>query len=198
MTIVSGGSPCGGTQAPPSLAPLCDRVARERFAFVAAEVMRPLIGERDALSDWPRFAESWNDLKLDTYLPDGHHYRRRRHTTFSARAGEDQVKLEPHQPHYQSIDYNPLVGGIERWFEPMHAEIVRGPTMRCVLAFCCRLFGALRPNTNWKIECHQFRIGALRYSRPTDTRRRAPRRRRLRVGAADRSDQHQKRNDHRA
>ena len=32
--------------------------------------------------------------------------------------------------------------------------------MQCVLAFCCRLFGALRPNTNWKIECHQFRIEA--------------------------------------
>jgi hypothetical protein len=53
-----------------------------------------------------------------------------------------------------------LVGGIERWFEPMHAEIVAGPSMQRVLAFCCRLFGALRPNTNWKIECHQFRIEA--------------------------------------
>ena len=139
---------------------LRERVEREGFAFVDAERMRPLLDGCGALSDWVRFAESWTDLQLDTYLPDGHRYRRRRHATLSARAGEDKVTLEPHQPHYQSLDYNPLVGGIERWFEPMHAEIVSGPTMQCVLAFCCRLFGALRPNTNWKIECHQFRIEA--------------------------------------
>lgn len=150
MTIVASGS----------LSPLRDRVAKEAFAFVAADAMRLLLGAPEALSDWLRFAESWSDLQLDTYLPDGHRYRRRRHATLSARAGEDKVKLEPHQPHFQSIDYNPLVGGIERWFEPMHAEIVTGQTMQCVLAFCCRLFGALRPDTDWKIECHQFRIEA--------------------------------------
>ena len=139
---------------------LRDQVSQEGFAFVAAEAMRTLLGAPDSLSDWPRFAESWNDLRLDTYLPDGHRYRRRRYATLSARAGQDTVTLEPHQPHYQSVDYNPLVGGIERWFEPMHAEIVAGASMQSVLAFCCRLFGALRANTGWKIECHQFRIEA--------------------------------------
>jgi hypothetical protein len=142
MTIVSGGSSRDIIHAPPSLAPLSDRVATEAFAFIAAEEIRPLIGAPDALSDWPRFVESWNDLQLDTYLPDGHRYRRRRHATLSSRAGEDKVTLEPHQAHYQSIDYNPLVGGIERWFEPMHADIVTGQTMQCVLGICCRLFGA--------------------------------------------------------
>ena len=160
MTNVSGGSTGDAIYVPSILAPLCDRVVRDAFAFIAAEAMRPLIGAADALSDWPRFVDSWNDLQLDTYLPDGHRYRRRRHATLSARAGEDKVTLERHQPHYQSIDYNPLVGGIERWFEPMHAEIVTGPTMQRVLALCCRLFGALRPDTAWTIECHQFRIEA--------------------------------------
>ncbi len=140
--------------------PLLNPVKQQGFAFVAAGVMRPLLGALDALSDWPRFAESWNDLQLDTYLPDGHRYRRRRHATLSTRSGEKSVALEPHQPHYQSIEYNPLVGGVERWFEPMQAEIVAGPTMQCVLAFCCRMFGTLRPNADWKIECHQFRIEA--------------------------------------
>lgn len=139
---------------------LRERVDRGGFAFVAADDMRLLLGECGELSDWARFAESWNDLQLDTYLPDGHRYRRRRHATLSARAGEHNVTLQPHQPHYQSIDYNPLVGGIERWFEPMDAAIVSGPTVQCVLTFCCRLFGALRPDTHWEIECHQFRIEA--------------------------------------
>ncbi len=148
---------------------LRERVDQDGFAFVAADGMRALFVHCGVLSDWAHFAESWNDLELDTYLPDGHRYRRRRHATLSARAGEHNVTLEAHQPHYQSIDYNPLAGGIERWFEPMHAEVVAGPTMQCALAFCCRLFGALRPNIHWKIECHQFRIEARSDSpgRPT-------------------------------
>ena len=77
------------------------RVDREGFAFVAADTMRPLLDACGALSDWAGFAESWNDLQLDTYLPDGHRYRRRRHATLSSRAGEDKVTIEPHQPHYQ-------------------------------------------------------------------------------------------------
>ncbi|HWL74788.1 MAG TPA: 2OG-Fe dioxygenase family protein [Burkholderiaceae bacterium] len=135
-------------------------VERDGFAFVAADDMRPLLDECAELSDWARFAESWNDLHLDTYLPDGHRYRYRRHATLSARAGETKVTLEPHQPHYQSVDYNSLVGGIERWFEPIQAEILSSQSMQCILALCCRLFGTLRPNEAWKIECHQFRIEA--------------------------------------
>lgn len=122
--------------------------------------MRPLLNAPETLGDWRQFTSSWNDLHLDSYLPDGHRYRRRRHATLSARAGEPSAILEPHQPHFQSIDYNPLAGGIERLFEPIDAKIVTGPTMQSVLAFCCRLFGALRPGSNWTIECHQFRIEA--------------------------------------
>lgn len=136
------------------------RVDRDGFAFIASDGIRTLLDDCGVLSDWVQFAGSWNDLQLDTYLPDGHRYRRRRHATLSAVAGKHDVTLEAHRPHYQSIDYNPLAGGIERWFEPMHAAIVTGPTMQCVLGFCCRLFGALRPSTNWRIECHQFRIEA--------------------------------------
>jgi hypothetical protein len=136
---------------------LREQIDRDGFAFVAADDMRRELG---TLSDWARFAASWNDLQLDKYLPDGHRYRRRRHATMSARAGAVKVTREPHQPHYQSIDYNPLAGGIERSFEPIHADVVNSPAMQNILAFCCRLFGALRPNTDWKIESHQFRIEA--------------------------------------
>lgn len=143
-----------------ALLPLHDILVRDGFALVPAVTMRPLLGPPDALSDWDRFAASWNDLELDTHLPDGHRYRRRRHATLSARAGELVCRLEPHQPHYQSLDYNPLVGGIQRWFEPIRADVIDGPTFRHVLAFCCRLFGGLRPAADWHIECHQFRIEA--------------------------------------
>lgn len=154
----------GHTQAAavPSLSSLASTITAQGFAFVAAAAMRPLLAPPDELSDWNEFVESWNDLQLDTYLPDGHRYRRRRHATLRADAGSESCRLEPHGPHYQSLDYNPLAGGIKRWFEPIRAELLTGPTMRAVLAFCCRLFGRLRPDADAKIECHQFRIEARR------------------------------------
>src|SRR5262245_33938725 len=91
------------------------------FEFVPAAQMRARLGP---LGDWARFAASWNDLPRDEYLPDGHRYRRRRHATLSARAGEASARVEKHQPHYQSLEYNSLVGGIERWFEPIEPEIL--------------------------------------------------------------------------
>jgi hypothetical protein len=151
--------PAGAASAPE--AALRAELAQSGFAFVPAAPMRPLLESAGDLSDWPRFADSWNDLQLDAYLPNGHRYRRRRHATFSALAGEE-ARPEPHRPHFQSQEYNPLVGGIERWFEPISAQIVAGPTLRHVLAFGCRLFSALRPDTDWHIECHQFRIEARR------------------------------------
>jgi len=144
------------------LAGLTQAIARTGFAFVPATVMRPLLGPAGVLSDWEAFVASWDDLQLDTYLPDGHRYRRRRHATLSARAGDTAPRVELHRPHYQSLDYNPLVGGIERWFEPIRPQIIAGPTMQHVIAFGCRLFSALRPDTDWHIECHQFRIEARR------------------------------------
>jgi hypothetical protein len=150
-------------------AALQERIARDGFSWVPAAEMRPLLGPPESLSDRARFACSWDDLPLDTQLPDGHRYRRRRHATLSARAGEAGFRVEPHQPHYQSLDYNPLVGGIERWFEPIRPEITAGPTFHRVIAFCQDLFGRLRPGADWHIECHQFRIEARRdaVGRPT-------------------------------
>src|SRR4051812_32762476 len=101
------------------------RIARDGFAFEPAAGMRARLG---ALPDWEAFAASWSDMPLDTYPPEGHPYRRRRHATLSAWPGEDRCRAEPHAPHYQSREYNPLAGGIERWFEPIRADVLAGPT----------------------------------------------------------------------
>ena len=141
-------------------AQLTATIARDGFAFAPGAAMREATGAGPGLHDWPAFAASWSDLALDTHLPDGHRYRRRRHATLSARAGEATFRLEPHQPHYQALEYNRLVGGIERWFESVRPEIAAGETFKRIVAFCLRLFGAMRPATDWHIEAHQFRIEA--------------------------------------
>jgi len=122
--------------------------------------MRSMLEASGSLADWKGFAASWNRLVLDQHLPEGHRYRHRRHATLSASAGTDDFKLERHQPHYQSLDYNPLVGGIERWFEPIEPAIAQGESFRTILRFCLRFYGAMQPRSDWHIECHQFRIEA--------------------------------------
>jgi len=140
-----------------ALQPLRERIARDGFALAAAAEMRPLFGE---MRDWDRFAASWNDLVLDTHLPEGHRYRRRRYATLSANAGETTFRLEPHQPHYQHLEYNPLVGGIERWFEPIEGDVLASESFRRIMAFTLALYAPLKPTSDWHVEVHQFRIEA--------------------------------------
>jgi hypothetical protein len=135
---------------------LAATIADAGFAFVHGGEMRALFG---AMADWPAFAASWDDLGLDTYMADGGRYRKRRHAAFAARDGEP-IHRKPHQPHYQSRDYNPLNGGIARWFDPVLPEIGAGPSMTAILARCRALFERLAPTRDWHIEVHQFRIEA--------------------------------------
>ena len=142
-----------------ALAPDADIAARG-FAFVDAARMSAALQETGPLDDWTMFAASWNRLELDTYMADGGRYRRRRHATFAATPDGD-VSPAPHQPHWQSLDYNTLNGGIERWFEPIEPQIATGASLTTVLAWCRQRFDALAGGPcPWHIEVHQFRIEA--------------------------------------
>ena len=143
------------------LTAIADAMTRDGFAFVRAPDMRALLPEAE-LRDWDGFATSWNDLGVDAYMADGGRYRRRRFACY--RATSVGIVRKPHQPHYQSRDYNPLNGGIERWFEPVSAPIGRHPVLGAILGTSHSVFdrmtpAASRPNA-WHVELHQFRIEA--------------------------------------
>src|ERR671930_278651 len=93
-------------------------VERDGYAFVQGTAMRDLLAPFGPLEDWDRFAASWNDLEVDTYMADGGRYRRRRHAVYDATRSQAVVRAR-HQPHFQPLDYNPLNGGVARWFEPI-------------------------------------------------------------------------------
>jgi len=134
---------------------------RERgFAFVAAATIRARLARFGQIDDWAAFAASWNDLGPDTYMADGGRYRKRRFAVFSALPGIAEIHRAPHQPHYQSRDYNMLNGGIARWFPPVLPEIAATASLRTILDCCRNLFDGLRPGASWHIELHQFRIEA--------------------------------------
>ncbi|OOG55588.1 2OG-Fe dioxygenase family protein [Rhodanobacter sp. C03] len=145
--------------APFDTSTLHSRLQDDGFAFLTADQMRDLL-QAPALSDWPAFADSWNELGPDTYLAARGRHRRRRHAAFAADAS-GEIHREPHQPHYQSLSYNTLQGDIQRWFEPVQPAIADGASLRRILAFSRELFGALAPAIHrWHIEVHQFRIEA--------------------------------------
>jgi len=149
--------------------PLTETLREAGFAFVHAREMRAGLEHAGSLADWDAFAESWNDLGLDTYMADGGRYRKRRFAVFGTVAGDDAIVRKPHQPHYQSRDYNTLNGGIERWFSPIVPEIADGATLSTILRWCRGLFDVLSGPRDWHIELHQFRIEARRGAegRPT-------------------------------
>ena len=144
-------------------------IARDGYVFVRGDEMRRAFERCGSLSDWDIFAGSWDSLELDTYMADGGRYRRRRHAVYSA-ARVGAIVRQAHQPHYQSLEYNPLHGGIACWFAPITPEAGGGPSMRTILECCRALFGNLAPEAAaWKVEVHQFRIEARPgvHGRPT-------------------------------
>lgn len=120
---------------------------------------RALVGET-ALADWAAFAASWDHLEIDGHMAGGGRFRRRRFGRFEAAAGA--ITREPHGPHYQSREYNPLNGGADRWFEPVTDAIATHPVTLRLMTICLDVFArasASDPHaTPWKIEMHQFRI----------------------------------------
>ena len=132
-----------------------DAALRERgHAVLSAAGLRALlpasVAELDALRP------AWNDLPPDPHLRDGGRYRRRRHSCFVVQA--DGVQQVPHRAHWQPVEYNALHGGLERWFEPMRAEIVAQPVWARLLAALGAHCSALKGARPWFVEAHQFRI----------------------------------------
>jgi len=138
------------------------RLAQADFCFLPAAATRAWLGAIDPAwaGGWETFAASWGALELDTWMADGGRYRRRRYATLSATADSKVLTVEPHQPHYQSLDYNPLNGGVARHFAPIEAAVLRGATMQAALQLGLRCFATLQPGQAAHVEVHQFRIEA--------------------------------------
>lgn len=129
------------------------------FDFVAGDQVGAWLGEA-AMAHWPAFAASWDDLGPDLFMADGGRYRRRRHAALAV--GPDGARRKPHQPHFQSRDYNALNGGVQRWFEPIQLSVTESPVLLGLLGLADKTFRAATPAPPpvWHVEVHQFRIEA--------------------------------------
>ncbi len=98
----------------------------------------------------------WRDLPSDEYLKDGGRYRRRRHSCFVVEGGH--LAQSAHRAHWQPLAYNALHGGMQRWFEPMRADIVALPAWSRLLCWLAQVADGVWGRKTWYVEAHQFRI----------------------------------------
>lgn len=131
-----------------------DDVAREGHAALTPEAFAALAGV--TLPALAALQPSWNDLPADAYLKDGGRYRSRRHACFVAEGGA--LRQVPHRAHWQSLDYNALHGGMQRWFEPIEPGVADAPAWTRLLAGLGQWCSALKGERPWYVEAHQFRI----------------------------------------
>ena len=132
------------------------RLDGQGFVTLTPPALAALSGH--AASELAALAPYWDHLVPDRYLRDGGHYRARRHGCAVLDVARDRLDDVPHRAHWQPVEYNALHGGIERWFEPVEAEVAASPAWQGMLVAMGRLASSLRGEQPWFLEAHQFRI----------------------------------------
>ena len=140
----------------PSLTPIKD-VAKalkgDGFAIVSPEDVAKIAGvSLDQLIELTQF---WEGLPRDPYLRDGGRYRFRRHASYEIQG--EALAIAPHRAHWQSVNYNALHGGIERWFEPSQTQLTSSPVWQSLLLGLAHILNGVKQVNTWFVEAHQFR-----------------------------------------
>ncbi len=144
------------------IADVIESLGEDDFVFVEAEQATEMLSTIATMpvGDDPVFLDSWNHLEHDQYMADGGRYRKRRHATYAIDHAGATARLMPYQPHHQTVDYNPLNGGVARYFAPILDDLHHSVTLAALLEFGASVFGQISGNGQWHIELHQFRIEA--------------------------------------
>ena len=141
---------------------IVEKLDADDFLFVdsaqAIELLSALA--QVPIGDDQDFLDSWNHLEQDQYMADSGKYRKRRHAVYAIQHAGEQARQMPYQPHYQTVDYNPLNGGVARYFAPILDDLHQSATLSALLEFGNSVFSQITGNHQWHIELHQFRIEA--------------------------------------
>jgi hypothetical protein len=160
-----------------------ERVREAGFCFLPAgeayEALARASVERPTETDFRALASTWEAMPEDAYMADGGRYRRRRYAVLRAAGASEDTRDAPergwtvcwNEPHFQSLDYNRLNGGVARHFETIAPETLENAWFRATVTFGRSLFEALfpapAPGPGWPlgapsghVEVHQFRIEA--------------------------------------
>ena len=133
---------------------LAQTLRSQGYAVASAQTVATI--SKVALENLENLRQYWEDLPRDPYLKDGGRYRFSRHASYEIKG--EHLNLVPHRAHWQSVNYNALHGGIERWFEPIQSALLNDPAWQSLLVGLAKLLSGLKPASTWFVEAHQFRI----------------------------------------
>mgnify|MGYP006268513493 FL=1 len=133
---------------------LSEALRTQGYVVASAQAVAEISGV--GVASLENLKQFWEGLPRDPYLKDGGRYRFRRHASYEIK--DQHLHLVPHRAHWQSVNYNALHGGIERWFEPIQASLLNDPAWQAVLLGLAKVLSGLKPVSTWFVEAHQFRI----------------------------------------
>ena len=133
---------------------LAQALGSQGYAVASAETVAEM--SKVTLANLLNLTQFWEGLPRDPYLKDGGRYRFRRHASYEITG--NHLNLVPHRAHWQSVDYNALHGGIERWFEPIQPALINDSAWQSLLLGLAHLLSGLKSAKTWFVEAHQFRI----------------------------------------
>ena len=133
---------------------LSEALRTQGYVVASAQAVAEISGV--GVASLENLKQFWEGLPRDPYLKDGGRYRFRRHASYEIK--DQHLHLVPHRAHWQSVNYNALHGGIERWFEPIQASLLNDTAWQAVLLGLAKVLSGLKPVSTWFVEAHQFRI----------------------------------------
>jgi hypothetical protein len=130
-----------------------ENISKHKLAYV--KHLGNIVTNNEA---WSTFKNSWNNLSLDSYMADGGKYRERRYSVFLWNDRKQKIEEKPYEPHYQTLHYNNLNGGVERHYDMFEPNTLINECFQNIMRFALNVINQLSPNSDWHIEAHQFRI----------------------------------------
>ena len=112
---------------------------------------------------------SFLELVRDPFMGDGGRYRRRRFSRFRLQSSDLSLSPMAGTSIHQTLQDNPLNGGVTRTFEPLTAEVSQNPFLRELIKFDFLQLPVSRTAPEWVVGVHQVRIeaGAGNPGKPT-------------------------------
>ncbi|WP_347018869.1 2OG-Fe dioxygenase family protein [Acinetobacter calcoaceticus] len=138
-------------------------ITNQGYTFIDSNIFQKIQNKHNFFNvcekDINEFIDSWNDLDLDLFMSDKGKYRTRKHASFTIHNTDKIILKNKYIPHFQTIEYNPLNGGIARHFTEMDKKTIENPIFKNLMQFAYFTFSEIKTE-NWFIEAHQFRIRA--------------------------------------
>ena len=106
------------------------------------------------------FVSEWDTLKLDLYMADSGSYRLRRYGVFEMNQVSLQLTYQSNATFYQSLETNPVNGGINRKFAPLLESTIENRFLHALIRLDFKILSSsiARKDKSWRIGVHQIKI----------------------------------------